>query len=99
MAARDATVELPADTWTQITNGETTGDVSICVTEGWPILIQATTSASAPSDTDGMILAEFGHGWSEATIAEKFPGLTSPDHLYGRPLRSGVAAKVYVSHG
>lgn len=85
MAARDATVSCPAGVWTQITNGAATGDVAVMKRAGGTLLIAATATASAPTGTDAFALISYGDGWSEATIAEKFPGVTGAQHLWGRP--------------
>ena len=97
MAALSENITLSADAWTQITDGETTGDISVYLLSGGPIVLRGTASASEPSGTDGMLLVKNGHGWSEATIAEKFPGVSGADHLYGRALLAGVVAEVYIS--
>jgi hypothetical protein len=98
MAARDARVAIPADTWTQITNDATTTDVTVALMEGGPVWIRATTSASAPTGgASGLALDSRLDGWSEATIAEKFPGLTDPDHLYA--YSEGRESAVWISHG
>ena len=96
MAARDAKVAIPRNTWTQVTNGAVTTDVSVALLNNATVFIQGTASASAPSTEDGLPLLSYGDGWSEATIAEKFPGVSGAQHLYA--FSPDRAVDIYISH-
>lgn len=99
MAAKDEAVACAAGAWTHLTDAAgATGNVSVALVSGGPVWLKATTSATAPSGTEGTLtLLEPGDGWSEATIAAKFPGVASADHLYARPV-GAQAAVVGISH-
>lgn len=104
--ARHAQVTCAFDAWTELTNAEdATGDISIeLLTDNTPIWLEATATGTAPAGAEGTFsLIRFGDGWSEATIAEKFPGVSGAVRLwarpYSRPKTSGVTVKVAVSYG
>jgi len=50
------------------------------------VSLQATSGTTPPTDAVGPLeLMARGNGWSEATIAEKFPGVASADTLWAKP--------------
>lgn len=99
MAAKDAAVACPAGEWTLLTdNAGTSGNVSIALVSGGPVWLKASTTTTAPSGADGTLsLIKPGEGWSEATIAAKFPGVASATHIFARPV-GAAAAVVGISH-
>ena len=87
MAARNARVTVPAGgEWVALTSVICATDISIMLANNRPIMLQATSGTSAPTDdTLGPLeLLSYGDGWSEATIAEKFPGVAAADYLWAR---------------
>lgn len=97
--ARNEDVALPAGAWTQLTNADCTGDISVMLSTGYPVSLQATVGAVTPTDETGPLhLLSEGDGWSEATIVEKFPGVAGANRLYAKPMGSRDSA-VGVSHG
>lgn len=79
-------VSCTKGSWTKVVDNAT-GDVSIALsTDRTPVWLQATAADSAPSDDQGpLMLLQFGDGWSEATIEEKFPGVSSAAYLWAKP--------------
>ena len=96
--ARNDRVVCSAGTWTQLTNADATGDISVVLLSNAPVTLQATATATAPTDEAGPVeLLSRGDGWSEATIAEKFPGVTGAVRLWAKQI-GGVSAIVGISH-
>ena len=93
MAARDDIISFTDDTWTQLTNGAATGNVTVSVLSGAGYL-RATGTASAPGASELGLMMRPGDSWKQATIAEVFPGVSSAQHLYWRG-----KAEVFISHG
>lgn len=96
MAATHKTVPVPAgDAWALLnTEGAITGDVSIYALDH-PVWIKATATLAAPTSTDGAIVL-----WPQAAIintplADLFPGLSGPVHVYAH--RREAAASVTIS--
>ena len=98
--AQNTFVTLPKGVWTAITNADVAADISIALIDGRCAIQATATGGSAPaaSSDDGLPLLSHGDGWSEATIAEKFPGVATAVLLFGKPL-DNEDARVYVSHG
>jgi len=105
--ARNARVNVPAgDAWTALTAAVVATDISIMLAGKYPVMLQATSGTTPPTaGTLGPLeLLSYGDGWSEATIAEKFPGVASADYLWARRSDAdiGLAAAdaiVGISHG
>ena len=105
--ARNARVNVPAGTtWVALTAAVVATDISIMLANNRPIQLQATSGTTPPTaGTSGPLeLLRYGDGWSEATIAEKFPGVASADYLWARRSDAdialgGVDAIVGISHG
>lgn len=95
MTARNASVAIPAAAWTLITNGAVTTAVTFQNNGGHPLKVKATTDATTPTDDDGHLLYNPGFGAQGLTIAELFPGLTSPNRLWAYGVFGGSMA---VSH-
>lgn len=103
MAARDAVVNLTAGAYVLITDGATTTDVSLSVIDGGCEVLAGTSDTPPAASTRGFPLPFPGAGFSEATIAELFPGLTAPNRLFAKPLNlyglPNFVAAVRISHG
>jgi hypothetical protein len=83
-------------TWTQLTDGDIATDISLALLNDAKVFLQATTDGTAPTTADGLPLLRFGDGWSEATIAEKFPGVASATRVWAYSPNSAV--DIYLSH-
>ena len=97
--ARNARVTIPAGgAWVALTAAIVATDVSVMLASHTPVMLQATSGTSAPADdsTGPLELLSYGDGWSEATIAEKFPGVASADYLWAR--QAGVSAGTPTAH-
>jgi hypothetical protein len=94
--AQDAKISVPRATWTELTDTDTAGDITLALLNDATVYLQATTGATAPTTNDGMPLMSFGDGWSEATIVEKFPGVASADRLWAYSPNADV--QIYISH-
>lgn len=95
--AQDKQVDCPARVWTELTDADTTGDVSLSLLSDALAYLQATPDGNPPTTQIGLPLATYGDGWSEATIAEKFPGVAGAVRLWAFPPNKAVA--IYISHG
>lgn len=96
MAARDAKVSVARNTWTKLTDGAVTTDVTVALLSTATVFLQATSADSAPSTEDGAPLLSYGDGWSEATLAEKFPGVSGAQYLWA--FAPNNAVEIYISH-
>lgn len=99
--ARNARVACPYGVWTQLTNADASGDISVMLAEsGVPVTLQATVTDTPPTDDLGPFeLLNYGDGWSEGTIAAKFPGVAGALRLWAKPNGlSGMGADVSISH-
>lgn len=95
MASTHATIAVPGDAWVLLnTGGAIAGDVSLYALSE-PVWIKATTTATAPTSTDGALVL-----WPQAAIIDQpmaslFPGLAGAVHLYA--LKREAAALVTIS--
>jgi len=96
MAARDAKVAVARATWTQLTDGDIATDISLALLNNATVFLQATTDGTAPTTKDGLPLLSYGDGWSEATIAQKFPGVASATRVWA--FSPDRAVDIYISH-
>lgn len=98
MTARNATVTLPAGTWTRLTEGSTDITVATIQIVGGinGVYVKATTDGTAPTTNDGAYFYEVKSGEKELTMSEMFPGLTGADVLWG--LSPWGVGYVTVSH-
>jgi len=95
--AQDTKKSVTLGTWTQLTNADTSGDVSVALLSDHMVWLQATTNTTPPTTEDGLPLMRYGDGWSEATIAEKFPGVSGALRLWAFCPNANV--QLYISHG
>lgn len=91
--SRDLKVSCTRGQWTQLTDTDETGDVTIILLREGKTFIRRA-AGTQPSTEDGAILIAEGDGWSEATIAEKFPGGTGA-RLWAFPVDNDV--EIYFS--
>jgi hypothetical protein len=93
--AQNVTTRFDADVWTQLTDADVT---KITFQNRGPasVLVQATTSASAPANTAGAIRYEAGQGEAGILLADLQPGVASGVRVY--VLAEGNSADVFVSH-
>lgn len=93
--AQNTDITLAAGAWTQLTDADAAGDITFQNKTGDAIWVKATVDATTPTSFDGSIRYEPLEGEAGQTIAELFPGLTSPDRLWAWSHNGG---KVAVSH-
>ena len=92
---QNATVTVPAGTWTQITNANVTA-LRVQNLNGFPIKIKATAGAVAPTDAAGAItLLPHAAIAADLTLAQLFPGVSGANRVYAF---SDAPALVSVSH-
>lgn len=94
--AQNTIIQITPGVWTQITDADVTGNITFQNRSQHPITIKATTDTTAPTNGNGGIVYGPGEGEQGKTIAELFPGLTSPDRLWGH---APLGGKISVSHG
>jgi hypothetical protein len=94
--AQNTDITVAAATWTQLTDADVAGDITFQNKTGDAIFVKATVDTTAPTNFNGAIRYENLEGETGQTIAELFPGLTSPDRLWAW---SHPGGKVAVSHG
>ena len=104
--AQNTRITCAAGDWTQITDADVAADISVMLANDVSIYLQATATSTPPgASTIGPVeLLDKGDGWSEATIAEKFPGVSGALRLWAKPKDSAASvshssAIVGVSHG
>lgn len=96
MAARDAKVSVPRETWTQLTDGDIATDITLALLSTGLVFLQATTDGTAPTTEDGLPLWSFGDGFKESTIAEVFTGVASATRIWAFAPNNDV--EIYISH-
>lgn len=85
--------------WTKLTSSLVTTDISVMLASATAVSLQATSGTTPPTDNAGPLeLLSYGDGWSGATIAAKFPGVSSADTLWAKP-RSSKNSIIGISHG
>lgn len=95
MAARNADVSVPRNTWTQLTDSDVTA-ITFLNTGARSVFIQATVGAVAPSTLSGALIYPPGFGEdSSKTLAQLFPGVSGATRVYAY---SDSATIVKVSH-
>lgn len=89
--AQNATVTVTR-TWTQLTNADATS-ITISNRGSEEIEIMGAASASAPAASDGVvgILMERGTAVVNRTLADLFPGITTPVRVYARTHPGGTS--------
>jgi hypothetical protein len=95
MAARQGDVAVAANTWTLLTDGAMTGNITVSSRYHYDIFFKPTTDGTTPTSMAGAVAYSPRMGETGKTIAELFPGLTSPDRLWGH---APLGGKISVSH-
>lgn len=74
--ARNTTLEIPARTWTQITNDDATF-ITFQNQSNTPFFLKGTTDATTPVDDDGSIAYPSYSGEKNVALEELFPGIAA----------------------
>lgn len=92
--AQNTTIEIPAATWTQLTDADVVS-ITFQNVSGNFVLIKATTDATAPTTAAGALRYNPGQGERNVLLSDLFPGLAARDRLWAY---ADGAARVVVSH-
>jgi len=93
--ARPAHIDCDQDAWTQLTEDESGTAFSAVVKSGMGEML-ATSTGTAPSDSDVGLPFSQGEGFSNKALTDLFHGVSSPVRLYFRA--RGDNAVVYADH-
>ena len=91
---QNTTVTVPAATWTQLSNADITSITFQNVGTNY-MLVKSTTTAVAPTDTDGSLRYTPGQGEKNIFVVDLFPGISGADRLWSYSPDGTTAA---VSH-
>jgi len=91
---RNTTVTAPAATWTQLTDADVASLTFQNVGSNY-MLVKGTTTAVAPTDTDGSLRYNPGQGEKSVFVIDLFPGLSGADRVWAYAPDGTIAA---VSH-
>lgn len=92
---QNATVAVPAGTWTQLTNADVSA-LRVQNLNGYAIELKATVGATAPTnDAGAIVLAAWQAIAADLTLAQLFPGVSGANRVYAF---SDAPALVSVSH-
>jgi len=93
--ARNDNVAIPALTWTQLTNANTTA-IRVQSVIGSEMTLQATNGVTAPTTQVGVIVLAGGAVLAaDLTIAQLWPGVTGANRVWAFATAASVAS---VSH-
>jgi hypothetical protein len=93
--ARNDNVTIPAITWTQLTNANTTA-IRVQSVIGSEMRLQATNGTTAPTTQVGVIVLAGGAVLAaDLTIAQLWPGVTGANRVWAFTTAASVAS---VSH-
>lgn len=93
--ARNATVDIPADTWTQLTANDVT-NITFQVTGGSEVWVKATTDTTTPTSQDDVLVYAYGNGETNVAMSALFAGLALADRVWAYSPHHPAA--VFVSH-
>ena len=79
--AQNTTVNIPAGTWTQITDGNVTS-LTFQNISGNFVLVKGTVGATAPTTLPGSLRYNPGQGERNVPLADLFPGISGVNRLY-----------------
>ena len=79
--AQNTTVNIPAATWTQITDGNVTA-MTFQNISGNFVLVKGTVGATAPTTLPGSLRYNPGQGERNVALADLFPGISGVNRLY-----------------
>ena len=92
--AQNTTTNIPAATWTQLTDADVT-TITFQNVGGDSVLIKATTNTTAPTTDAGAVRYPPGTGERNVAMSDLFPGLSGADRLWAYAKDGG---RVMVSH-
>jgi len=79
--AQNTTVNIPAGTWTQITDGNVTS-LTFQNISGNFVLVKGTVGATAPTTLPGSLRYNPGQGERNVPLTDLFPGIAGVNRLY-----------------
>jgi hypothetical protein len=91
--AQNTTIELTANAWTQLTDGDVS-TITFQNTGGQFILVKGAASASEPTNAQGAIRYNPGQGELNTALSDLFPGISAV-RVYAY---SDAGVSVMVSH-
>lgn len=94
--ARQATVNLTAGAWTELTNADTTTGITFQNLSNQDVWVMGTTGSAPTGAPAGALRYRGGEGERAQTLADLFPGVASADRLFAYTSANGV--QVTVSH-
>lgn len=96
MAVTHKTKTVTGTDWVPLNDGGAiTGEVSLYALDH-PVWVKATTTAAAPTSTDGAIVLWPQSAIINMTMVQLFPGLATGAHLYA--MKREATASVTISH-
>ena len=78
---QNTTVEIPATTWTQITDANVTS-ITFQNISGNFVRVKGTVGATAPTHLAGALRYNPGQGERNVLLADLFPGISGVNRLY-----------------
>ena len=78
---QNTTVNIPANTWTQITDANVTA-LTFQNISGNFVRVKGTVGATAPSDLAGSLRYNPGQGERNVALTDLFPGISGVNRLY-----------------
>lgn len=94
--AQNATLTLVPNVWTLITDSDVTAVRVQNYSTTFPLMLQATSGTTAPTNNDGIVNLAPGQGIAaSASLGVYWPGVTTPKRVWAK---SSTAAQVLVSH-
>ena len=79
--AQNTTINIPAATWTQITDGNVTA-MTFQNISGNFVLVKGTVGATAPTTLPGSLRYNPGQGERNVLLTDLFPGISGVNRLY-----------------
>lgn len=95
--ARNTTLSIPQEDFTELSDAENiTGSVKVQNVGSYDLWIMATSDATAPTTIAGGTMLRPGQG-ERGTLADLFPGVSSPVRLWAWSALPGAASVQYAS--
>ena len=79
--AQNTTVNIPANTWTQITDANVTA-LTFQNISGNFVRVKGTVGATAPTDLAGSLRYNPGQGERNVALTDLFPGISGVNRVY-----------------
>lgn len=92
--AQNTTIQLSANTWTQLTNADVSA-ITFQNISSYHVFVKATADTTAPTSVSGAISYNPGQGERNTLISDLFPGIAGADRLWAF---CDQAVSVFVSH-